>query len=153
MSADMAELYFEDINVGDESTTGTVHLTREAALAFAREYDPQPFHLDDEAAAKSMFGRLSASGWQTTALVMRAIVDSDFKPAWGALGAGIEKLRWVKPVYPGDTLRVAMRIADKRDDPAKRAGIVVIDNTTTNQNQEVVMRHTALILVPKRTRS
>jgi acyl dehydratase len=149
----MAESYFEDLNVGDETTSVPVHLTREAALAFARDYDPQPFHLDDEAAKNSLFGRLAASGWQTAALAMRAIVTSGFTAAAGTVGLGLEKLRWVKPVYPGDTLRVRTRIADKRDDPSKPAGVVVMDNETTNQDGEVVMRHTALILVPKRTRT
>ena len=149
----MTESYFEDINVGDETLSAPVHLTREAALAFARDYDPQPFHLDDDAAAKSLFGRLAASGWQTAALAMRAIVTSGFTAAAGTVGIGVEKLRWVKPVYPGDTLRVKTTIASKRDDPSKPAGVVAIDNETINQNDEVVMRHTALILVPKRTRS
>ena len=142
--------YFEDWNVGDESETGSVEVTREASLAFATTYDPQAFHLDEEAAKKSMFGKLSASGWMTASLAMRAIVTSGTFPENGLVGLGVDKLRWVKPVYPGDVLRVKTRVSVKRDPGDKPAGIVMFDNETRNQDGDVVMTHTSIAMIPRR---
>ena len=146
----MEARYFEDWNVGESAESGPVEVTRESAIAFAREYDPQPFHLDDDAARDSIFGKLAASGWQTASLVMRAIVTSGMFPSKGLVGLGVDKLRWVKPVYPGDSLRVVTRVISKREHASKPTGIVQFENETTNQNGDVVMTHESMVLMPRR---
>jgi len=107
--------YFEDIVVGAKAAFGQYHVTREEVVAFAEKYDPQPFHLSDEAAATTHFGRLSASGWHTCAMTMSMVVENLKANAQAGLGSpGIDELRWLKPVYPGDTLRCETEILDKR---------------------------------------
>ena len=108
-------LYFEGIVPGTKSAFGCYKVTREEVVEFATKYDPQPFHLSDDEAAKTYFGRLSASGWHTAAMMMRMLVDnmSDIQQA-GLGSPGIDELRWLKPVYPGDILRVETEILDKR---------------------------------------
>ncbi len=98
-------LFYEDLIVGSSKTFGQYEVTREEVMRFAEAYDPQPFHLDDEAAAQTHFGRLSASGWHTCAMTMRMMVDDMKIHQQAGLGSpGVDNLRWVKPVYPGDTL-------------------------------------------------
>ena len=98
--------YFEDIAVGGKASFGSYHVTREEVIDFASRYDPQPFHLSDEAAAQTHFGRISASGWHTCAMVMSMIVENLKNNKQAGLGSpGVDELRWLKPVYPGDTLR------------------------------------------------
>jgi acyl dehydratase len=98
--------YFEDLNIGETASFGSYHVTREEVLAFAQRYDPQPFHLSDEAAAKTHFGRMSASGWHSCAMSMSMLVAHMKEHPQASLGAaGIDELRWLKPVHPGDTLR------------------------------------------------
>ena len=98
--------YFEDIVVGAKASFGSYEVTREEVIDFARRYDPQPFHLSDEAAAETHFGRLSASGWHTCAMAMSMIVENLRNNKQAGLGSpGVDELRWLKPVYPGDTLR------------------------------------------------
>src|SRR3982751_4531325 len=107
--------YFEDLEIGAETDFGSYDVTREEVLEFARKYDPQPFHLSDEAAAKTHFGRLSASGWHTAAMTMAVIARKVVGENQAGLGSpGIDELRWLKPVYPGDTLDVASRIVELR---------------------------------------
>ncbi len=108
-------LYFEDIVPGTKSAFGRYEVTRDEVIEFASKYDPQPFHLSDEAAAKTYFGRLSASGWHTAAMMMSMLVKniSDIQQA-GLGSPGIDELRWLKPVYPGDILRVETEVLDKR---------------------------------------
>ena len=97
--------FYEDLNVGETRQYGNCQVTREEVIDFAAKYDPQPFHLDDEAAAKTHFGRLAASGWHTTAMMMRMNVDNWAEDQQASLGSpGIDELRWVKPVFPGDML-------------------------------------------------
>ncbi len=99
--------FFEDISVGDETEFGHYDVTREEVLEFARKYDPQPFHLSDEAAAKTHFGRIAASGWHTCAMTMAVIARFVVEDRQAGLGApGVDELRWLKPVYPGDRLTV-----------------------------------------------
>ncbi len=108
-------LYFEDIEVGATRGFGPYEVTREEVLAFAGKYDPQPFHLSDEAAAKTYFGRLSASGWHTCAMTMAMYVAYMKEHPQAALGAaGVDELRWLKPVYPGDVLRAESVVLEKR---------------------------------------
>ena len=106
--------WFEDFLVGSRRSFGGVPVTREAVLAFAAQFDPQPFHLDDEAAAASLFGRLSASGWHTCAMAMRMMCD-DYLLDSASLGSpGIDNLRWLAPVFPGDTLHGRMDVLEAR---------------------------------------
>lgn len=107
--------YFEDLQVGTQSAFGRYEVTREEVIEFAGKYDPQPFHLDDAAAAATHFGRLSASGWHTCAMVMRMLVDNLTHHRQAGLGSpGLDELRWLRPVYPGDVLRVETELLSKQ---------------------------------------
>ena len=106
--------YFEDLEVGSKASFGRYEVTREEVIEFATKYDPQAFHLDDAAAAKTHFGRLSASGWHTCAMVMRMLVDNMGSRKQAGLGSpGQDEVRWLKPVYPGDVLRIETELIDK----------------------------------------
>ena len=133
--------YFEDLEVGTKSSFGHYEVTREEVIEFASKYDPQPFHLDDEAAAQTYFGRLSASGWHTCAMTMRMMVEEFSKGEAASLGSpGIDELRWIKPVYPGDTLRVESELIEKRQSKSKpHMGFTKTRQTTFNQHDEPVM--------------
>jgi acyl dehydratase len=147
----MADRYFDDFAVGDTFETATVVVTAEDISDFARRFDPQPWHLDLATAAASPFGGLAASGWHTTALTMRLIVDSGFLRATGILGLGVDDLRWLKPVRPGDTLRVRGEVLSL-DPPigGKRTGIMRVQLTTIDQHDEAVQREVAILYVPRR---
>lgn len=135
--------YFEDMMIGTRTRASrTYKVTREEVIEFATKYDPQPFHLDDEAAKDTFFGRLSASGWHTGAMVMRLMVDTwkDTEPTAGLGSPGIDELRWVKPVYPGDELMVEMELIDKRRSKSRPdMGLTKTKQIVTNQHGEVVM--------------
>ena len=106
--------YFEDLVVGSKACFGRYEVTREEVIDFAGKYDPQSFHLNDDAAARTHFGRLSASGWHTCAMVMRMLVDNLKEHRQAGLGSpGLDELRWLKPVYPGDVLRVESELLEK----------------------------------------
>ncbi|MBX9897255.1 MAG: MaoC family dehydratase [Qipengyuania sp.] len=108
-------VHYEDIEVGSRQSFGRYAVTREEVVEYAAKYDPQPFHLDDEAAAKTYFGRLSASGWHSCAMTMRMLVDNMSTVQQAGLGSpGIDNLRWLKPVYPGDVLRCETEVIEKR---------------------------------------
>jgi acyl dehydratase len=134
-------LYFEDVVVGSKSSFGHYEVTREEVIEFASKYDPQPFHLDDEAAAQTYFGRLSASGWHTCAMTMRMLVENMKVNRQAGLGSpGVDEIRWLKPVYPGDTLRVEGEILSKRQSQSKpEMGSFQGRNTVFNQHDEAVM--------------
>ena len=107
-------MYFEDLEPGATASFGRYEVTREEVIEFATKYDPQSFHLSDEAAAQTHFGRISASGWHTCAMVMRMMVDNITERRQAGLGSpGLDELRWLRPVYPGDTLRVETTLLDK----------------------------------------
>ena len=107
-------MYFEDLEPGSTASFGRYEVTSEEVIEFATKYDPQPFHLSDEAAAQTHFGRISASGWHTCAMVMRMMVDNITERRQAGLGSpGLDELRWLRPVYPGDTLRVETTLIDK----------------------------------------
>lgn len=133
--------YFEDIQVGDTAAFGSYTVTREEVIEFASRYDPQPFHLSDEAAAKTYFGRLSASGWHTGSMVMRMLVDNmNANPQAGLGSPGIDELRWLKPVYPGDTLRCETEVIAKRQSTTKpEMGFFKSKLTVFNQDDVAVM--------------
>jgi acyl dehydratase len=138
------ERYFDEWNLGDRFVTGSAAITREEALEFAQRYDPQPFHLDDAAGAASVFGGLAASGWMTGAVTMRLIVDSGVMRGPGILGAGIDDLRWLAPVYPGDVLRVEGEVIGLSPNPnGKRLGRMRVRLVTINQDGTPVMTQIA----------
>lgn len=147
-----AMIYFEDVEVGGTSVMGSYAVTREEVLEFARKYDPQPFHLSDEAAAKTHFGRLSASGWHTAAMTMAVIARWVVETEQAGLGSpGIDELRWTKPVYPGDTLTVTGEVVEKTPSRSKpEIGSIRTATTVTNQNDEVVMRYVSIVLMRRR---
>lgn len=146
----MAERFFEDYKVGETFRSGSVAVTAERIKSFAAEFDPQPFHLDEERARTSVFGGLVASGWQTAAITMRLIVDSDLGPVGGTIGAGGE-LRWPKPVRPGDVLHIEAEVLELRPSRSRpTVGVVKIRITTYNQAGEPVQVLTPTLLVPRR---
>lgn len=145
-------LYYEDLEVGAKSSFGRYDVTREEVLDFARKYDPQPFHLDDEAAAKTHFGRVSASGWHTCAMTMAMMVENMKNSRQAGLGSpGVDQLMWKKPVYPGDTLRVETEIISKRRSKSRREmGLFKSRAQVFNQNDEVVLEMTSNGLIAVR---
>jgi len=147
-----AMIYFEDLVVGAETDFGSYQVTREEVLEFARKYDPQPFHLSDEEAAKTHFGRLSASGWHTAAMTMAVIARHVVGDRQAGLGSpGIDELRWKKPVYPGDTLHVSGRIVQKTPSRSRpEMGSFRTETTVTNQHGEVVMTFTSIVLMRRK---
>ncbi len=133
--------YFEDLQVGAASSFGAYRVTREEVMEFAARYDPQPFHLSDEAAAATHFGRLSASGWHTCAMTMAMLVENLKAHRQAGLGSpGIDQLRWLKPVYPGDTLRCETEVLEKRRSESRpEMGIFKSRLTVFNQDDIAVM--------------
>jgi acyl dehydratase len=134
-------IYFEDVEVGTKQSFGGYEVTREEVVEFARRYDPQPFHLSDEAAAATHFGRLSASGWHTCAMTMAMVVANLKEQQVASLGSpGIDELRWLRPVYPGDTLRCETELLDKRASQSRpEMGISRSRMTVRNQDDVPVM--------------
>ena len=143
--------YFEDYAVGQKFGSGTATMTAERIKSFAREFDPQPFHTDEEAAKKTFFGGLVASGWHTAATSMRLFVQSEITPAEGSIGAGGSDLSWPRPTRPGDVLRVESEILDLRPSRSRPdIGIMRVKLTTYNQNNEVVQIAHPTMIVPRR---
>lgn len=144
--------YFEDIAVGRKASFGHYEVTREEVIAFAQKYDPQPFHLSDEAAAATHFGRLSASGWHTCAMTMAMVVENLKANRQAGLGSpGIDELRWLRPVYPGDTLRCESEVIDKRTSRTRpEMGIFRSRMTVLNQDDTPVMTFISTGLVATR---
>jgi acyl dehydratase len=145
-------IYFEDLKVGNETYFGSYEVTREEVIDFARKYDPQPFHLSDEAAAKTHFGRLAASGWHTCAMTMAVIARHVVDTEQAGLGSpGVDELRWLKPVYPGDTLHVSSRLVEVRPSRSKpEIGSFRSATTVTNQDNLPVMTFTSIVLMRRR---
>jgi len=142
--------YFEDLAVGQKFASPVLPIDADAITAFAAAYDPQPFHLDDEAARATMFAGLAASGWHTAALSMRLCLASDFRPAGGILGIGGE-LSWLKPVRPGDTLRVEIEVIETRLSRSRPGqGIVKVQITTLNQHGDAAQIFTPTLFVDRR---
>ena len=143
--------YLEDVSPGERFDAGSVEVTEAECIAFARDFDPQPMHLDAEIAASSRFRGLIASGWLTAALVMRRIAVARPLGDTEVLGMGVENLRWHLPVRPGDTLFVDMEVASvalSQSNP--RFGIIKFLITTRNQRGETVMTHSPICWVPRR---
>jgi len=145
-------IYFEDVQVGQTHHFGHYEVTTEEIIAFAREFDPQPFHLDAEAAKQSMFGGLIASGWHTGAMFIRMINDHAIPGAATTGAIGFDDLRWLKPVRPGDVLSVESRVKEKVDAPNRHnLGIVKIESRVLNQQDDAVMTLTSLVLYRRRS--
>jgi acyl dehydratase len=144
--------YYEDLEIGRTQKFGSTLVTREEVLEFASKYDPQEFHLSDEAAAKTHFGRISASGWHSGAMVMAMMVANLKANQQAGLGSpGIDELRWVKPVYPGDTIRCESTLFEKRRSLSRpEMGIIKANMRVFNQNGEVVMTFTSIGLISTR---
>lgn len=144
--------FFEDLETGTVVRFGRYEVTREEVIDFASRYDPHDFHLDDDAAAKSHFGRLSASGWHTCAMTMRMMVNQMHEKGIASMGgAGIDSLRWLKPVYPGDVLSVETLLLDKRRSRSRpEMGIIRRQITTLNQHGEPVMRYVVAAMIALR---
>jgi len=143
--------YFDEFAAGDAFESAPYTLSLEESLAFARAYDPQPFHLDADAAARSVFRELVASGWQTAAITMRLIVDSAALKETGVVGTGIDELRWLAPVKPGDTLRVRGEIVETLPWPgSSRRGKLRVRVVTLNAAGVEVMTQVANLIVPMR---
>ena len=133
-------LYFEDFPAGDVRESAARTITREEMVAFARQYDPQPFHLDDEAARRTIYGGLIGSGWLTAAVMMRLLWDTLLKDVVSLGSPGSDEIRWLRPVRPGDTLRARFTIVEaipSRSKPDR--GVVKTFTEMLNQHGEVVM--------------
>jgi len=145
--------FFEDLEVGEVERFGAYEVTREEVVEFAWRYDPQPFHLEEAAAADTHFGRLAASGWHTCAMTMAMVVENMKDRAHAGLGSpGIDELRWRKPVYPGDTLRCETVMLDKTPSRSRpEMGSFRKSMTVFNQHGEVVMTFTSIGLIRMRS--
>jgi acyl dehydratase len=141
--------HFEDIQVGEKQSFGSYAVTREEVLEFARKYDPQPFHLSDEEAAKTHFGRLAASGWHSCAMAMAMLVEHFKEVEHAGLGSpGIDELRFLKPVYPGDVLRIESEVLEKTRSRSKpEMGSYRSQLKLLNQDGEVVVSFVAIDLI------
>ncbi|HEY7747117.1 MAG TPA: MaoC family dehydratase [Aestuariivirgaceae bacterium] len=158
----MKGLFYEEVELGSEDTLGSYHFTRDAVLRFARAFDPQPFHLDDEAARQSHFGALCASGWHTAAAWMKCYVEFNERhrseraargerlPATGP-SPGFENLKWLKPVYPGDTITYSSRMTGKRTLKSRPGwGLLLSLNTGINQAGDLVISFDGKVLIQMR---
>ena len=144
--------YLEDFAVGQTYGSPLLRVDEARAVDFAKEFDPQPFHLDDKAARGSIFGGLAASGWHTAAMTMRLLVEGDLKPAGGIIGLGFDEFRWPRPVRPGDELHLTSEILEVRPSKSRPdQGLVKVRTTTFNQNNEPVQITVGNLLVPRRT--
>jgi acyl dehydratase len=144
--------YLEDFAVGETYKSGSITVSAAEIKSFAAQFDPQPFHLDEQAAAATFFGGLVASGWHTAALTMRLIVDSELKIAGGSIGAGAEELKWPRPVRPGDTLHAVSEVLDIRPSKSRPdQGLIKMRTQTFNQDNQPVMIFVANMLVPRRS--
>ena len=150
----MTERYLEDFAVGQTYGSGRLRIDKERIKAFAAEFDPQPFHLDEEAARDTIFRGLAASGWHTAALTMRLLVESELRPAGGIVGAGFDEFRWPRPVRPGDELRVESEVLEVRPSKSRpEQGLIKVKTTTLNQNDEAVQISVGNLIVPRRPTS
>ena len=145
----LSERYLEDFAVGQTFGSGRLRIDGERALAFAAEFDPQPFHLDEAAARRSIFGGLTASGWHTAAVTMRLLVETELKPAGGSVG--LDECRWPRPVRPGDELRVECEVIEVRPSKSRPAqGLIKLRTTTLNQVGEPVLVYVVNLIVLRR---
>jgi acyl dehydratase len=146
-----SKLYLEDLTPSRVFKSCEITLDSTAIKAFASQFDPQPFHLDEAAAAKTFFGGLAASGWHTAALTMRLLVEGGLPIAGGIIGAGADEFRWPRPVRPGDTLHVESEVLEVRPSRSRPdQGLIKVRATTFNQRNEPVQIMIANLVVPRR---
>jgi len=147
-------VYFEDIEVGQAQRFGHYEVTREEIIEYARQFDPQPFHVDEETARRSMFGGLIASGWHTGAMLIRMVCDHAI-PGTATSGAlGFDDLKWLKPVRPGDVLSVETTVVEKIESRSRRdVGTVKVESRVVDQRDQAVMTLTSLVLYRRRSGS
>jgi acyl dehydratase len=147
----MTGRYLEDFTAGQKFRSGRQKVDKARIKSFAVEFDPQPFHLDEDAARESVFHGLAASGWHSGAVTMRLLVESDLKPAGGIVGAGFDECRWLRPVRPGDELHIESEVLEVRPSRSHPDhGVIKVRTTTLNQKDEVVQTLVANLLVPRR---
>ena len=148
----MSERFFEDFAVGQFfASPRRLRVERDDIIAFAKQFDPQPFHLDEEAGRNSIFRGLVASGWHTAALTMRLVTEGEFRPAGGGVGLGFDELRWPIPVRPGDELHIESEVIDVRPSRSRPdRGLVKFRTRTLNQRGEMVQQVISNALVPRR---
>lgn len=147
----MTGRYLEDFAVGQTFRSGRLKIDKDRIKTFGAEFDPQPFHLDEEAARDTILGGLAASGWHTAAVTMRLLVESDLKPAGGIVGAGFDEFRWPRPVRPGDELHIESEILEVRPSRSRPdRGLLKVRTTTLNQNDEAVQVSIGTLVVPRR---
>ena len=147
----MNKRYLEDFTVGQTFGSGRLRVDKEQIKGFAAEFDPQPFHLDENSARNSIFRGLAASGWHTAALTMRLLVDSEIEPAGGIVGAGFDEFRWPRPVRPGDELHIESEVLEVRPSKSRsNQGLIKVRTTTLNQKDEAVQIQIANLIVPRR---
>lgn len=145
-------MYLEEFAVGARYEAGPIAVEQDEVIAFARRYDPQPFHTDPAAARDLLFGGLAASGWMTASLTMRMLIESGHIPTGGMIARQIEKMEWPRPVRPGDTLRAVSEVLEVIPSKSRPdRGMVRMRTETRNQSDEVVQTLTALLVVPRRT--
>jgi acyl dehydratase len=143
--------FFEDVEVGETTRFGRYEVTREEIIEYARQFDPQPFHLDEEAARASMFGGLVASGWHTGAMFIRMVCDGMVPTAATSGSMGFDDLKWLKPVRPGDVLSVESVVREKMESRSRPdRGTVKIESRVSNQRGEVVMSLVSLVIYLRR---
>ena len=150
----MAELYLDDLEAGQVFDLGQHRVSRDEIVDFARQWDPQPFHVDDAAAARSIYGGLIASGWHTACIFMRLFADNLLNRAAAMGSPGLEQLRWLKPVRPGDVLRARLEVLDvtpSRSRPDR--GIARLRSLVANQNGEDVLSFEAAVIFTRRRES
>ena len=146
--------YLEDLEPGHKFVSGRLSVEAERIKSFAAEFDPQPFHLNEDSARDSVFNGLAASGWHTAAMTMRLLVESDFKPAGGIIGAGFDDMRWPRPVRPGDELHVESEVLEVRPSKSRPdQGLIKVRTTTLNQNNEPVQVFVGNLIVLRRPKS
>ncbi|WP_029003939.1 MaoC family dehydratase [Azorhizobium doebereinerae] len=155
--------FFEDTEIGSRQILGAHHFTREEIIGFAQKFDPQPFHVDDEAARRSLFGALCASGWHTAAMWMRCFVDHQMQamaqakaagqtPATFGPSPGFKNLHWLKPVYAGDTITYATEVKDKQVSKSRpKWGLLTAYNTGTNQHGDLVIDFESVVFLERRS--
>ncbi len=143
--------YFEDFQVGQVQELGSYVVTREEILAFARQYDPQPFHMDEEAGRSSIYGSIIASGWQTAAICHRLLVRAVLEDSASMGSPGLDELKWLRPVRPGDTLSLRLEVLESTPSRSKPdRGAIRCRLEARNQHGEVVMTELATVLFARR---
>jgi acyl dehydratase len=146
-----SRLYLEDFSPGQLFTSDAVTIDAEAIKAYARQFDPQPFHLDETAAAATFFGGLAASGWHTASVTMRLLAEGGLPIAGGVIGAGVDELRWPRATRPGDTLRLVSEVLEVRESKSRPGqGLMRVRTTTLNQNDEPVLVMVSNLVVLRR---